>query len=962
MRNRNSKTLLIILFIFFAGWSSFLFSQISEDGTPPSFRYAKTVQNAISATKTPIDFYVEDLRATDDWRASMGFPKPIGKLIPVDYSMENSGSFTQLPGGETVWRFHLICKDAVAVMLYYNDFYIPEGGLLYIYSPDRTQLLGAYTHQTRPSGGRYTTSFIGGEELILEYVSSNTSAEKPRLSIGDIGYGYNRSALREFFNVTTRASESCEVNVNCEEGEAWQNEKNSVCRMITRGEKWNYYCTGSLMNNTAEDFKPLILSALHCGYDSEYKVFAAEQYLEQWEFQFNRERIECSNSSPSKPFYSMVGCQLLAATGLERGSEGMLLLLNDPIPDNYPVFYNGWDVRGIAAASGVGIHHPNGDYKKISTFDETAKSFTFITTGFTCETNAHWNVLFKATSNGHGVTEGGSSGSPLYNENKLVIGTLSGGTSDCSFPRGWNVYGKMSYHWDRYKTDASTRMDVWLDPLNTGVKTLSGRFRKELKPPPTNLKAVNMGNSISLTWSAPISVEKPKFYTIYRKNTKISETAALGYVDKTVLEGSVTYAVSAVYGNDEESAFATVTLLLSKYKAPSDLKATRQNASSTQIDLSWKPPMYEQTIYWGTLLPTYIIGFDERTPFYFGQQWTAEEIKPLNKKTITAIQFFPIDKNVYEIYIKQGDQTYRQPIAAASLKPMTLNTIDLNTPFVIDGTKTLIVSIYISKVGTDYPAVCDNGPAIDGKGNICSGDGLEWFRLNEDEDPDEFDYNFVITAIVSSEKGATVIQKKSFEYQKSFEHQKFLEHQKSFEHPPCPPSKGELGVRLKGELGVLAKGESLEEQPLVLRSSEPAAFPEITKYRVYRSGSFYKDVPAPETSVTDIFIINSVYYEVSAIYDIIESEKSEKVSITLVGIERVATDGVTIVPIPFTDIVTVQGHEQVSRIDVISVSGQVCLSVNHPPQQLNTSSLAPGLYFFRICDIHNNQKVIKAIK
>ena len=53
------------------------------------------------------------------------------------------------------------------------------------------------------------------------------------------------------------------------------------------------------------------------------------------------------------------------------------------------------------------------------------------------------NVVFEQTANGHAVTEGGSSGSPLFNQNKQIVGTLSGGSSSCEKPNGANTYGKL---------------------------------------------------------------------------------------------------------------------------------------------------------------------------------------------------------------------------------------------------------------------------------------------------------------------------------------------------------------------------------------------------------------------------------------------------------------------------------------------------------------------------------------
>ncbi len=932
------KILINCLMLDFAVYSASLFAQISEGGVPPSFQYQLSLRSAPSVMQVPIDFYIEDLRETDQWQARQGVPMPVAKLIPVDYSMDNSGFFSLLPGGENIWRLHLKAKDAIAIMLYYKDFYIPEGGSLFIYSADKSKLLGAYTHRTHPKGGRFASEFVGGDELILEYVASETSVEQPRINISEIGYGYNTSALREFCQITTRAaSGSCNVNINCEEGIAWQNEKKGVCYTVQRIATRSYICTASLMNNTAEDFQPLILTAEHCS--SNGTSYASKEDMTQWLFYFHREHEGCSNSSLTNVSKTMVGCSLLVRTGMAGGSDGLLLLLEETIPEYYDVFYNGWDRSGDVATSGVCIHHPNGDYQKISTYDDPLRSTTFSASEFTGEAHAHWNVAFKATPNGHGVTEAGSSGSPLYNENKLVVGTLTGGSSSCNNLRGQNLYGKFSYHWDRYKADSSKRMDLWLDPLNTEVTSFPGRFRKELKPSPLNLRVVNLGPSVSLTWDAPKSYETPIQYNVYRNNLKIDETTALNYIDRTPIEGTIIYSISAVYDNDEESGFTSAPLLLQKYKAPFGLKAERHGYDNERAELSWDAPVYEQIIFWGTLYPYRIIGFGSQQPFYFGQMWTAEEIKPLHNTTIKAIQFFPIERNVYEIFISQGEQSYRQPIETASLASREMNTISLNTPFVINGSLSLIVSIYTSQVKTNYPAVCDDGPAVNGKGNMCSINGIEWFRLNEDEKPGDFDYNFIVTAIVSSEKTNTTSHSSNNKVVKGF------------------TTLSQNGSLLKPRKDVFATNDT----QVALRNSVPAPFPVITKYRVYKSGSIFKEVTPPVTYSWDNLIYPGIYYEVTAFYGQSESEKSDKAYITTV--DNVLMDAsIRITPTVFSDYITLQGHESVTRIEVLSVSGKVCIVVDNPGLQVNTALLAPGLYFFRLFDTNHNQKVIKAAK
>ena len=77
---------------------------------------------------------------------------------------------------------------------------------------------------------------------------------------------------------------------------------------------------------------------------------------------------------------------------------------------------------------------------KISTFgDHPVKTTTWIDNTFTAGApDAHWNVIFDKTTNGHSITEGGSSGSPLFNENKQIVGTLTGGNSTCRLTNGNN--------------------------------------------------------------------------------------------------------------------------------------------------------------------------------------------------------------------------------------------------------------------------------------------------------------------------------------------------------------------------------------------------------------------------------------------------------------------------------------------------------------------------------------------
>ncbi len=88
-----------------------------------------------------------------------------------------------------------------------------------------------------------------------------------------------------------------------------------------------------------------------------------------------------------------------------------------------------------------------------------------------------------ATANGHSVTEGGSSGSPLLNSNHRVIGQLYGAGQNCANPNCSDPakdianYGKFSVSWtSNNAADNRRRLNYWLDPAGTNPNTLDTFF------------------------------------------------------------------------------------------------------------------------------------------------------------------------------------------------------------------------------------------------------------------------------------------------------------------------------------------------------------------------------------------------------------------------------------------------------------------------------------------------------
>lgn len=940
---RNPKRFCQIITAIGIGVSTTASAQIGEGGTPPSFRYQTMLRSEAAVTDIPVTFSVEDMKQVDRWQEQEGLtPLCVSTLINVALNPGNSGKWNILPDGQEIWQLELRADGAIALMLYYSDFYIPKGGKLFLYNAEKTQILGAYTHATHPSGGRFATEFVAGDVVTLEYVK-DPEGQMPRIEIEAVGYGYNHLSVPEQGGVQLRrgakSSGPCEVNINCEEGDAWQNQKKGVCHTVQRIGTKSYICTGSLVNNTAQDLKPYVLTAMHCS--TEKNTEASDENMKQWVFYFHMEQSGCSTSSPAVGSKTLTGCKRMAYTLTNGQSDGLLLLLNTPVPENYNVYYNGWDRRNRPPRSGVCIHHPKGDYKKISTYSKPGTHSTFVSDNdLKGDMHAHWNVTFSKTRNGHGVTEDGSSGSPLFNTDKLIVGTLTGGSSTCTKPEGLNLYGKMSYHWNKYTDQPHSHMDQFLDPKKSGVEVLEGRYHTLLMPP-SNLRSTYQTGTVVLAWDAPAS-GIPQGYRVYRNNTKIEETNARSYIDPSPPAGTVTYAVTAVYANGNESSSITSTLALTEYKAPDNVKVTRTSTGKAAV--VWDMPVYEQTIYWGGENSKYEVNMNkegETKPFYFGQAWTRDEIMPLHLKTITAVKFIPIQNNTYEIYIVQGNRSYRQKIVDVTYR--RTNTIKLTTPFVINGTQPLTVAIYVSELSassTNYPAVCDQGPAIDGKGDLYSYDGKMWKTLHSGPDAHKFNFNFFIAAVVSSKSGELPTTYSS-----------------EVSMPQLFSTSSTETVRVQK-----AQIADIELDTVSMRSLQPYAFPQVTGYHIYRDKVKIATVSAAPTRYIDPMTHpKPVYYQVSALYGNAESVWSKAVEFIPMSNVPGAED-VTIYPTVFTEQLHLKGAERVKRIEFYTVDGRLRLQADRPGGVIDTHSLSSGMYLIRIYTIDGQTDVARGVR
>ena len=421
---------------------------------------------------------LEALHLEDIQRDKLGLLYRIGLASTVNITPLNSGIWTTLPNGDRKWQLVVKSSGAEALSFLFETFKLYGASTLVI-----TDLNGKLVHNPLTSDDveshfRQHAALCFGDELLLTLIEPKYT-QTSELFLDRVMYNYRSTGNPNFQKINE--SDLCEINVNCSPvGDLWQDEKKGVARIYVVEGNTGGYCTGSLINNTSQDCKPYFLTALHCG------VSATAANMTQWKFYFKYEAPSCTNPSTAGTLddYFITGCLRIADSGDNGGDSGSDFLLvklgsstneatiiNNLKSANFSAYWNGWNANTTATTGGVGIHHPSGDIKKISTFSGTSVSAGWNGNGL----SSHWRQSWSSNSNGHGVTEGGSSGSPLFNNSQgYIIGTLTGGSSTCNSPTSPDYYGKMSYHWTSNGTANNLRLKPWLDPTNSGVLTLAG--------------------------------------------------------------------------------------------------------------------------------------------------------------------------------------------------------------------------------------------------------------------------------------------------------------------------------------------------------------------------------------------------------------------------------------------------------------------------------------------------------
>jgi hypothetical protein len=441
--------LLLSISLFFA--TGIVLSQIQGNGgIPKGLKQKNYTQNIDYRSFSEPN--LEQLRAEDALVDNTGTaPWRFGFNNHTSLDLNNSGTWVNLPNGDKIWLMKVNCEKAITVNLTFSNTIIPQGNELYVYNDSKDFILGKFT-ANHIYNGQLGTELIPGNTAIVEYYVKKGN-DLGNVQISTVTHGYRTAD--EFQEKAFGGSGSCNMNVNCADGLPWQQQRNSAVMLVSGS---NGFCSGALINNTLNDGKPYVLTANHCYSDPT-----------NWIFRFNWQAADCNNPAASPTFQSLSGSVLRSR---RTPSDFCLVeitggLQGNTVPLNYNPYFSGWNNGDAPPTSSVSIHHPSGDIKKISFDDAPAVSSQGM--GST-EANSTWTVEWDRNT----TTEGGSSGSPLFDQNHRIIGQLWGGGASCSNLSSPDYYGRVRSSWEPANSTSTNQLKFWLDPNNSGAEFIDG--------------------------------------------------------------------------------------------------------------------------------------------------------------------------------------------------------------------------------------------------------------------------------------------------------------------------------------------------------------------------------------------------------------------------------------------------------------------------------------------------------
>ncbi|WP_165836036.1 trypsin-like serine peptidase [Marinifilum breve] len=473
------------------------------------------------------NFDIEKLVEEDELVKGADIPYRFGKAFNTNINTQDG--YWEENKDQRYYRIKVKSPEAFSLNFIFKEIKLITDAELYIYNKDRTVMYGPITSLQNTKNGSFLSDLIPGEEVLIELIEPSASQNRSTFKIEKVIHGY-KNVLSKNGEKSLGSAGNCNLDVNCYPD--WENESNAVALvLLSSGIE---LCTGSLLNNTAEDLKPYFLSAFHC-IDLDKNKFLSETEkgnTENWMFRFHFKTSSCNSSSLA----TTITYNKADFKAAWEESDFALVELRNSLENEIDFIWLGWDRSGNTPSEGVCIHHPSGDLMKIAFDNDILRETEY----YGNSGNSHWKVNWN-----DGVTEGGSSGSPLFNQSKRVVGQLHGGQASCSSSDLRDWYGCFHVSWSGGNTN-STRLSNWLDPINSGVMVLDSRGVSKVEG--SNLICVsgglfsldNLPTNTSVTWTSSSNITFPSGNTGASVTAKASSStvSGTGWIEATLNNSS----------------------------------------------------------------------------------------------------------------------------------------------------------------------------------------------------------------------------------------------------------------------------------------------------------------------------------------------------------------------------------------------------------------------------------------
>ena len=385
-----------------------------------------------------------------------GRPETFAVTVATDLRPATAGRWTD-DGTTARWRLRVSSPGAKSLNLGFSRYRLPVGAALYLTAADVRY--GPFTAADNADHAQFWSPVLPGDALLIELEVPRESRAAVDLTLSAVNHDFEG-----VFNVI---SGSCHLDVACGAADGYprvdrfRHAIRSVAAYTIDGRD---RCTGFLVNNTNQDGRPLFLTANHCGVDAAN----APSLVAYWNYENDRCRpvdsAENGKAGNGRLEVFNTGAGVLASSS---ATDMTLLELDEPVNPAANAYFAGWSAETKLPTGLVAIvHHPNLDEKRISfTTGEVTRS------DISGTANAEGNYL-RVPNWEVGSTETGSSGAPLFDAEERVVGQLFGGRASCGNDSE-DVFGALFRSWTGGGTPSS-RLRDWLDPCNTGTRTLAG--------------------------------------------------------------------------------------------------------------------------------------------------------------------------------------------------------------------------------------------------------------------------------------------------------------------------------------------------------------------------------------------------------------------------------------------------------------------------------------------------------